>query len=72
MRQHQTDTQNVIVGSDDYLPMKYRGSVTLKFKGKEYNLEGVLCVPDLKKNLMSIKKLSRNLNCVIVFNNKEL
>jgi len=59
-----TSTSGVYVGNDDSLCISYTSNSSIKFGSKSLSLNGVLVVPQLKKNLISLVKLTKDNNYV--------
>lgn len=57
----------VMVGNGSQLPILRQGIVSLPTSLGPISIPNLLYVPDLHKNLLSIQSLSRDLNCVIFF-----
>lgn len=63
--------QSIIVGSGEKLIITHKGTICIKSGGRVFLLHDVLLVPGLKKNLLSIWKLTKDLTCSIVFTNDD-
>jgi hypothetical protein len=63
-------TVHVCLADNREIPGKYEGSLSIKRKGISVTLNNVLYIPDLKKNLISISKITRN-GWYVVFNGNE-
>jgi len=59
-----TSTSGVYVGNGDSLYISYIGSSSIKMGFKSLFLNGILVVLQLKENLVSIAKLTKDNNCV--------
>ena len=56
---------NVMIGNGAGLPITHTGSVSLPSKSRKLRLHNVLCVPDMKKNLISVNKLCKTNNVMV-------
>ncbi|OMO89784.1 Integrase, catalytic core [Corchorus capsularis] len=57
----------IIVGNGSQLSISHTGNTTLHTHHLSIPLHNVLCVPDIKKNLISVFQLTKDLNCVCSF-----
>lgn len=56
-----------MVGNGSQLPILRQGTISLSTSLGQISIPNVLYVPGLHKNLLSIQSLSRDLNCVVLF-----
>jgi len=59
-----TVTSGVYVGNGDSLYISHIGNSSINMGTKSLSLNGILVVPQLKENLVSIAKLTKDNNCV--------
>ncbi|XP_010480716.1 PREDICTED: uncharacterized protein LOC104759500 [Camelina sativa] len=60
-----TGGENVMVGNGSNLPITHSGFISLPSYSRNLKLNNVLCVPAMKKNLISANKLCQNNNVMI-------
>ena len=60
-------SDKVLVGDGTGLEITHIGHTTLNTKHKSLNLNQVLCVPNMKSNLLSVSKLCKTNNCSVEF-----
>lgn len=58
-------SDNVMIGNGTGLPITHTGSVSIPSKNRNILLHNVLCVPDMKKNLISVNKLCKTNNVMV-------
>lgn len=56
---------NVLIGNGSGLPISHTGSAILPLTTRNLHLNNVLCVPDMKKNLISVNKLCKSNNVMV-------
>ncbi|KAH7852279.1 hypothetical protein Vadar_022705 [Vaccinium darrowii] len=56
-------TDSIIIGNGSQLVISHIGHAVLPTPTKSLSLNGVLCVPSIKKNLLSIRHFSQDNNC---------
>ena len=54
------------------LPIKHIGSLSVPAVAKPLVLKSVLHVPSLKHNLLSVKQLYQDNNCIVVFDDSSV
>lgn len=62
-------TMQIMVGNGDLLPVTHVGEGSLPTSFGSLPLKDVLVAPHLKKNLLSVSKLTADYPCYFVFNN---
>ena len=60
-------TEKVIVGDGTKIPITHKGTSTLQTPEFSFNLPNVLCVPNIKKNLLSVAKFTNDNQCFFEF-----
>jgi len=60
-------SDKVLVGDGTGLEITHIGHTTLNTKHKSFHLNQVLCVPNIKSNLLSVSKLCKTNNCSVEF-----
>lgn len=60
--------EKLFVGNDAELKISHIGQGKLQTQSSMLNLKDVLIVPNIKKNLISVSKLTNDNNCFIIFN----
>jgi hypothetical protein len=61
-------TDKVFVGNGQALPITHKGQIFLKTTQGNLNLNNILVVPNLKKNLLSVSQLTNDNDCIFEFN----
>ena len=67
-----TGTNRVRVGNGTLLPTKHASHLKISIFTKPLVLNNVLHVPSLKHNLLSVKQLCQDNNCVVVFDDSSV
>jgi hypothetical protein len=65
--QSYTGNDHVMVGNGSRLSISHIGNTTLDSSHGKLELQDVLVVPNIKKNLISVSKLTKDLSCAIEF-----
>ena len=65
-------TDRVRVGNSTLLPIQHVGHLKIPTVTKPLVLNNVLHVPSLKHNLLSVKQLCKDNNCVVVFDDSSV
>lgn len=60
-------TEEIVIGDGSGLPITHSGFTSLSTPSKSLSLSNVLCVPTMKKNLISISQLCSDNNLLIEF-----
>ena len=60
-------TDEIAVGNGNTLSITHTGSTKLSTSSKSFLLQDVLCVPQMKRNLLSVSKLCKSNNTSIEF-----
>jgi hypothetical protein len=56
-------TDSIVVGNGSQLSISHIGQTTVSTPAKALSLNGVLCVPTIKKNLISIRRFACDNDC---------
>jgi len=64
--------ERVMVGNGQSLPISHIGSVSTVAPNSSIPLSNVLVVPGIKKNLISISQLTKQINCRVIFDSLRL
>ncbi|KAK9151758.1 hypothetical protein Syun_010067 [Stephania yunnanensis] len=62
---------SLIVGNGNSIPIKYIGNAKVSSADHRLKFSNTLCVPNIRKNLISISQLVKDNNVVIEFTNKD-
>lgn len=60
-----TGGENVVIGNGAGLPITHTGSTSFPSDSRSLNLTNILCVPDMKNNLISVNKLCQTNNVMV-------
>ena len=65
--QEYSGSDSVMVGNGAGLPISHTGNIYFHSFGSQFQLKDVLCVPSIKKNLLSVAKFTIDNNCSFHF-----
>jgi len=65
-------TDSIWIGNGSLLPIKQIGSFSVPTVAQPLILKRVLHVPSLKHNLLSVKQLCQDNNCIVVFDDSSV
>ena len=65
--QEYSGSDSVMVGNGAGLPISHTGNIYFHSFGSQFQLKDVLCIPSIKKNLLSVAKFTIDNNCSFHF-----
>lgn len=61
------ETDEIVVGNGNTLSITHTGSNSLPTSSKNFYLSNILCVPSMKRNILSVSKLCSTNNSYVEF-----